>query len=611
MDTNTNTIPMAAKKTRTKAPSAEPSIEQTREQIESLRQRGYEYLGSPADDMDISFAEVQNIQINQQFGGCGGDNPMGGPIADRGAETLFSSIELKQSVGQDANGNEIGTPNKGYIKYGTLDRLPLDIYRAAKALPYTAEGLRFLTDITVGRGPALMYPDIDDDEKLIPYERAGAKLKKRIAQLRALIKEQNAANAAVEETSNTAKPTNWSYTPEKVEYRVKKEPAPKNRWDSDDSYANVGTLQDELQTLVEDLKIWDKTNTEWTEFKKHNNLRRHWQECCEDLHHLDICYPTIGLEQGKPTSWQPKITKVGIIPGVCARMEEMDDRLRINYIYYSELFRHKNTVQPTSAQIVAYPTLSIYSRYDDLQAQVDKNQRTKPADRPLWFCCPTSYSNGFSAYYPVPAWWSIFSSLVYKYATTLIFDKAVARQNSTMWGKLIFINMNYLQEYFAQVGAETLEDKKKVRIELVQKINKFLRDRSNNGKTCTLDSFIGNDGKTLINALEIVDVPVKSSADTKDELEEISSIIFFALGLDPRLVGAVPGKGQTSSSGTQSRELYLIKQIGVSPLQQQYEDFWRFVFDWNGWDPKAVMTIRKQVLSTLDRSKTGVVDMDS
>ena len=221
------------------------------------------------------------------------------------------------------------------------------------------------------------------------------------------------------------------------------------------------------------------------------------------------------------------------------------------------------------------------------------------------------YPSGFTAYYPVPAWWSIFSSLVYKYATTLIFDKAVARQNSTMWGKLIFINMNYLQEYFAQIGAETLEAKIKARGELVGRINKFLRDRSNNGKTCTLDSFLGNDGKTLINAIEIVDVPVKSSADTKDELEEISSIIFFALGLDPRLIGAVPGKGQTSSSGTQSRELYLIKMLSISPLQQQYEDFWRFVFDVNEWDPKAVMVIKKQVLSTLDRSKTGIVDSNS
>lgn len=605
---------MAGKQTGAKTSSTNSALKKTQEKIASLRQRGYEYLGSPADDMGISFAEVENVQLNQQFGGCGCDNPMGGPIAEKGAETLFSSLELVQSVSADKNGKEIGTPGKGYIKYGVLDRLPLDIYRAARALPYTAEGLRFLTDVTAGGGPALMYPDPDDDEALIPYEKAGAKLKKKIAELRKAIREEqnNTASQEPQDASQPVQAGEWRYSPEKVEYRVKKEPAkPKARWETDDAYDNVGTLEDRLHDYLEDLKIWDKTNTEWTEFKKHNNLRRHWQECCTDLHHLDICYPTIGLEQGRPQSWKPKITKIGIIPGVCARMEQMDDNLHINYIYYSELLRHKNTIQPLPGQMVAYPALSIYNRYDELQEYISANQKTKPADRPLWFCCPMLYPSGFTAYYPVPAWWSIFSSLVYKYATTLIFDKAVARQNSTMWGKLIFINMNYLQEYFAQIGAETLEAKIKARGELVGRINKFLRDRSNNGKTCTLDSFLGNDGKTLINAIEIVDVPVKSSADTKDELEEISSIIFFALGLDPRLIGAVPGKGQTSSSGTQSRELYLIKMLSISPLQQQYEDFWRFVFDVNEWDPKAVMVIKKQVLSTLDRSKTGIVDSNS
>ena len=97
---------------------------------------------------------------------------------------------------------------------------------------------------------------------------------------------------------------------------------------------------------------------------------------------------------------------------------------------------------------------------------------------------------------------------------------------------------------------------------------------------------------------------VSSGADTKDELEEISSIIFFALGIHPALIGAVPGKSG-SSGGTYQRELKLLKQQQLTPIQRIYLRYLQNICIFNEWDPHAEWVIREQVLTPLDRSSTG------
>ena len=120
-----------------------------------------------------------------------------------------------------------------------------------------------------------------------------------------------------------------------------------------------------------------------------------------------------------------------------------------------------------------------------------------------------------------------------------------------------------------------------------------------------MDKYLGPDGKTVQYSIEIVDVPQPSSgAETKDELEEISSIIFFAFGVHPALIGAVPGKSG-SSGGTYQRELTLIKQNLLDPTRSLYLKFLQNIHTFNKWDKHGVWKICDLVLTTLDRSKTG------
>lgn len=504
----------------------------------------------------------------------------------------FSMFDPKQSRPVPVRG--AGTKGLGYIPWGPDNMLPNLIYNLEKSLPYTATALKYIIDLTAGLGPKLMYRFpryVNGTVKTesVPFEDAGTLIRGRMRELREEIRQNGEGNAAPEITFGQALNGGGG-----------------NPGD------DPGTPEWELKKLREDYETWERTDREWRTFCENNNLGLHFLKCMTDDVHMDMYFPTIGLSIGRSgEEWNPKIVTLGFIPSVCARMEEMDERLRMNFVYYAEKWRKDTTAELEMKDVVAYPALMPENMLPELRRQVMKNRNRAPRNRPTWFCCPTSYPSVDKPYYPVPAWWSIFPSRTYEYATTLITDKAVARQNATMWGKMIFINSEYLRAICDEQDATTQEQVEEVRQGIYRRVNDFLRRRENNGKTIMLDSFVGPDGKTMQKAVEIVDVPGTTEAkELKDELEEISSIIFFAIGVHPALIGAVPGKSG-STGGTYQRELQLLKQNQLSPRQRIYLQFLKNVYTFNGWDPHGELVIRQQVLTTLDRSATGTEETES
>lgn len=486
----------------------------------------------------------------------------------------------------------------GYIPWGPNDNLPNQIYLYANSLPYTSSALRYLIDLTVGLGPKLMYrwsyyAGGTVTSRLVNYEDAGVLIRGRMREVANRIAERESKNSDGEGGGVTA---TWQQA-----LAINSGEEPKK------SGSEVGDMdRKELEQLQADYAEWERTMEEYTAFKQNNNLEEHYQKCITDDAYLDIYFPTYGLSIGRRAPWKPKIVKIGVIPSICARMEEMDEQWKINHIFYSERWRNDATQKLANLNTVAYPCLNSSEAVTELQDVVRKNQSVPMGKRPLWFCMPSIYPSMMKPYYPQCAWWSIFISQVYSYSSTLIYDKAVARENSTMWGKIIYINLSYLKSMYDQMGANTEEEKEAVKNEIYESVNSFLKRRSNNGKTLILDSFLSTDEKTLWKSVEIVDVPqVTSGAETKDELEEISSIIFFAMGIHPALIGAVPGRSG-SSGGTYQRELNLLKQQQVSTRQRTYLRFLQNICTFNGWDSHAEWVIRQQVLTTLDRNATGL-----
>jgi len=121
-----------------------------------------------------------------------------------------------------------------------------------------------------------------------------------------------------------------------------------------------------------------------------------------------------------------------------------------------------------------------------------------------------------------------------------------------------------------------------------------------------MDSYTSADEKQLIDSVRIVDVPQASEKDSDAALQIATSAVFFALGVHPALVGATPGS--TASSGTFQRELHLLKVTQLSPRQRRYLAFLNGIARFNGWPRHATFVIKQATLSTLDASKTGIVE---
>jgi hypothetical protein len=211
----------------------------------------------------------------------------------------------------------------------------------------------------------------------------------------------------------------------------------------------------------------------------------------------------------------------------------------------------------------------------------------------------------------VPAWQSIFSGDIYEYLMTMVSDRNRRRQNSNVIGRIIYLNNEYMQRLYMQKKADTDDQKRKVFAELRDQINTFLEDRDNTGKPLVAYTFLGSDGK-VYESWKIVEIEAnnKQTAEANQkELAEISSIVFFAFGLDSRLVGNSPGD-VASSGGTDLRERYLLKQVQMSPMQQLLLLPLYLIKYFNDLDEHLEWEIPREVLTTLDNSKTGITNAE-
>lgn len=592
-----------AKNTKASEGGSRQKIADSQKEVEKKVGGGYACLG-------LSMPHVTDIPLGAKedkrsaLAGSNSEFPGG-----KSAHRSFGMFDSKQS--NPIPVEHAGTPGFGYIPWGPQNDLPNQIYNLAANLPYTAAAVKFLVDLTVGRGPKLMYKAAryaggTVNEEMVPYEHAGTFILGRLRDLKKQLEERDAAQPKEEEGGGENSQQSATMQVRTIDWEDTVNPKPCVEEENPED--EPGTIEFEIKQLKKDYEEWERTMPEYEQFKEDNNLTLHFLECMTDYWHMDMYLPTVGFTVGRSNGWAPKIKYVDRVPDVCGRLEQMDSNLRINHVYYSERWRKDATAELDAREIVAYPAVQNKTMLGGWKNIVARNQRTRIKDRPTWVACPIRYPSP-NPYYPRAAWWSIFSSMVYNYANTLVIDKAIARQNSTMWSKIIFIDQDYLARIFDLQGAETPEEQEKIRNDIYNRVNNLLQQKENNGKTLLMDKYMGPDGKTVQYSIEIVDVPQPASgAETKDELEEISSIIFFAFGVHPALIGAVPGKSG-STGGTYQRELILIKQNLLDPARSLYLKFLQNIASFNGWDKHAVWKISDLVLTTLDRSKTGTEEV--
>ena len=505
---------------------------------------------------------------------------------------------------KDSEGKALGL---GYVKWGASNNIPSTIPELAQASPYTAAPLGYIADLTAGLGVKLMYRFADGS--MCEFKNAGDILAKEIERLEQI--EPVSADNIVNELLSDGDSGRGKKKESMVLQRAREA---YDKWERTWlGYYEVGEDADDEDADDEDAD--DKVRIPGAkDFLEENNLNIHIAQCEQDDVMFDMYFPTVGFNnRGRRGNWNPRITKIGMLPAHSTRLERMNEYRHINHVYFSDQWRTLGASSRIDAadrqKIVMYPAAMPQHLLRDLRYIVKDNQRTRMAARPMWVACPTFYPSLNKPYYPQPVWWSVFTSKAYDFSSTILYDKAKQRENKTSWGRIFYISLDYLDQVFADKGYQGNEEEQQKFIEGLEKsMEQFLQHRENHGKMMRQWMWLGQDGKQHHN-VEIVDISdAKQDESTagKTELELSTSPIFLALRVDPRLVG-VP-MVSASNGGTALREMALLKQQQLNPKQRIYLDFLNTVPRFNKWDEHAEFIIRQQTFTTLDNSKSGVVE---
>lgn len=552
------------------------SIDQLQQRSEELKAQGYEavrpaaFVGPNSDgSRTFSWGEYAHSMLTSSAQGTAGS-----ANARREISAVFGS-----SGGENkAKPQNVGTPDLGFMEWGLGNRLPNLVYLLSKMSPFTAAGVDFVKKILVGRGPCAKYHYTqyvggNITEKYIPFPSAGTLLRGQIADLKA-------------------------------------------KENSEDS--------EEMKSLKDALAEWERTNKELQEFIDNNDLHQTYLDMAGDMSLMSQCFCELQLNQRQldanghpvPTSqWGPKVIRLKHRSVFTTRLERMDDQYRINYAYTSNQWldstRVQTSLKPEDMRIAAVPYLAADTAVKDLDRRVReaRQQRVSRKNRPTRFIMSPRDFGG--PYYADALWHSIFAGSIFEYAFTIVDDRLTRKRNSNIIGRVIYIHQEYLKQLYTQQGENKNKTMAQIQQEVFSDINIWLSNPDNAGQALISAVFTGLDGKEH-KAWEIVEIESKANSQAqaeKTELQEISSIIFFAMGLDSKLIGNTPGDA-TSSGGTDLRERFLVKQIQFAPLQQLMLRPLEVITRVNKWDSHLVWQIDREVLTTLDNSKTGVAKQE-
>lgn len=575
------------------------SLNEFQQRSEELKAQGYEAVRPGAychhnTDGGNTFSWADYVHTKLMSSAHVGTNNAAGERREISAVFASSGGENK-AVPQN-----VGTNGLGFMEWGLDNRLPNLIYLLSKMSPFTAAGIDFVKKILVGRGPSAKYHYTqyvggNITEKLIPYASAGTLLRGQIADLKA----KERAEEQDTESGNQA-------TENSISVLLG------NNKDGEDS--------EEMESLKDALAEWERTDKELQEFIDNNDLHQTYLDMAGDMALMSQCFCEIQLNQRQldkdghpvPTSqWNPKVIGLKHRSIFTTRLERMDDQYHINYAYTSNQWLDSSQVQtslkPEDMRIAAVPYLAADTAVKDLDRRVReaRQQRVSRKNRPTRFIMSPRDFGG--PYYADALWHSIFAGSIFEYAFTIVDDRLTRKRNSNIIGRVIYIHQEYLKNIYTQQGENKNKTMAQIQQEVFSDINTWLSNPDNAGQALISAVFTGLDGKEH-KAWEIVEIESKANSQAqaeKTELQEISSIIFFAMGLDSKLIGNTPGDA-TSSGGTDLRERFLVKQIQFAPLQQLMLRPLEVITRVNKWDSHLVWQIDREVLTTLDNSKTGV-----
>lgn len=248
---------------------------------------------------------------------------------------------------------------------------------------------------------------------------------------------------------------------------------------------------------------------------------------------------------------------------------------------------------------------------DEFNAVADINKRLL-LGKDTRMCFPIYITSPGRPYYSYPTWWSIFRSGWYDQLTSIpTLKKAILKYNLGV-KHVIYIADEYFKEKEELLGIakDDIEKRKALYEETVKQIGDVLAGEDKAGKAIIAKKKLmqSGNGMAMEKLVEIETIKNDiSGGEYLTDYETGANIISYAMDVHPSLIGATPGKNSNSLSGSNIREIFIMKQSMSKPFAYLAIQWWPAVREINGWDHNLEIIIQDSLFTTLDNAKSGEV----
>ena len=279
----------------------------------------------------------------------------------------------------------------------------------------------------------------------------------------------------------------------------------------------------------------------------------------------------------------------------------LDDADQIKWLLYSSKWDKSPGSIPDNADIEKSFVIDEFAAVKDIQTQL-KAKAYKRVCMALYLPSPGR------PYYSYPNWYSIFRSGWYDQIRNIPELKSAILEHNLGIRHIIYVSDKYFayREKQEGISPDDIEKRKEFKKKVVKELNDWACGAENQGKSMTVLKEMTGNGNTEEKyiTVETIQDTIKEGEFIAD-YETVANIISYAMGVHPSLIGAVPGKNSNSLSGSNIREIYLMKQAQMRPYIDLALRPFSIVKQVNGWDKDIAVVMPEYIFTTLDQNKSS------
>lgn len=361
----------------------------------------------------------------------------------------------------------------------------------------------------------------------------------------------------------------------------------------------VEVIRDPDTNRVKDFK--EVLEGEAYDWYMRNNIPLVLMEILTDLSYFGNAFPVLIAGDKQPNEGRKGIKGIVHREAMFSRWG-LDKKKLIN----RHLYCAKWDENPTADEIQESYVVDEYNAVADIEKRLLIGKDTR-------LCFPIYITSPGRPYYSYPNWWSIFRSGWYDQLTSIpSLKKAILKHNLGV-RHIIYIADEYFQEKeeLLKIGKDDHKSRKELYEEVVKQLSDQVAGEENAGKVVVskMKMMPNGNGSASFEKMMTVDTIKNdiSGGEYLTDYETGANIISYAMDVHPSLIGATPGKNSNSLSGSNIREIFIMKQSLSKPLAYLALQWWPVVRQINGWDKNLEIVIQDSLFTTLDNSKTGEV----